>query len=290
MALRTQRNDTLIWTLVAVAARLATALRLGDEQPGEFSTFELEIRRRLLFGIGILDSLEALDRGTAPLVASRLLQNPPLNINDSDMSPEYTPARSVSGLTDMSFTVVSSEAAACQHKLYEIGNSSLDVWTDWDRKMELLRAFQQSVGARHSDINASSPPIHRYQVHVSQQIITGISFELRRPPYQQMRDSVPPWDDFDLMEAAIKLLEAHTVTWRSPEFKPWSWKFCVPWPPLAVLLVEALQTTLGPSFREGIPGRLGVPRWDSEGHCRCHDWIALETHCTVGAQGSADSS
>ncbi|KPM41037.1 hypothetical protein AK830_g5548 [Neonectria ditissima] len=233
-ALRTQLSNGLAWTLIAVAVRAATALRLGEEDIETFTAFDIEIRRRLLFGIAALDSHAALDRGTVPLMPSTAFVNPPLNINDEDMSPKATPATSAVGFTDMSFSAMVNEAMVCQRKLYEM---FCDAGVDWAKKAELVSAFEKSLKHKYIGDGDSSRPLENFQTSAARQLVGGMKLMLRRPPYRQPCSPVPAWDTFDTMEAATAVLEQHLVS-RSPEFSAWAWKTWVQWPALATVLAE----------------------------------------------------
>ena len=73
------------WTLVALAVRAATSLRL-EEGTETHTAFEIQVRRRLLFAISILNTHSTLDRSTVPILLSIAFAKPLLSINDKDMS------------------------------------------------------------------------------------------------------------------------------------------------------------------------------------------------------------
>jgi hypothetical protein len=234
--------------LVAVAVRAATALRLGEESVEIYSPFDVQIRRRLLFAIGILDTHSALDRGTVPILPSTAFGTPPLNINDCDMSaPNNVPNESSLGPTDMSHTAMIYQAMLCQRKLYELSESPENVFESWPKRLELVEAFGEYVRNATFSISTSGSPLEQLQkisgtkIHVSLQLI------LRRPPYRRPHNSVPPWDDFDVLSAAVDVLEQHLQP-LVPELKPWAWKNWVQWHALAVVLAELISSPRGPSF------------------------------------------
>ncbi|XPS94644.1 hypothetical protein M3J09_003953 [Ascochyta lentis] len=120
IGLRTCLNSATTWTLVAVAVRATTAVGLGSEDIKSFSIFDLEIRRRLLYVVGILDTHSALDRGTIPILPRSAFHEPPSNINDSDMSPvNGIFAASRSEVTNMTHSAMIYEAMLCQRQMYE---------------------------------------------------------------------------------------------------------------------------------------------------------------------------
>jgi hypothetical protein len=71
----------------------------------------------------------------------------------------------------------------------------------------------------------------------AKKILVSMQLLARRPPYRQANNTVPPWDDFDVMETATEVLEQHLQV-APPELQPWAWKNWVQWHALAVLLAE----------------------------------------------------
>jgi len=233
------------WTLVATAVRAATALRLEDEPVGAYTAFDTQLRRRLLFAIGILDTHTALDRGTVPILPASAFIMPPLNIDDEDMSPpNNVPVCSSPGHTDMSHSAMTYEAMICQRRLYELPGDSQDTREIWTMKLEHVAAFGNYVEITTSDVNDSCNPLRKLQRISGQKILVSLQLLVRRPPYRQHNNIVPPWDDFDVFEAATNVLEHHLQP-VPPELKPWAWKNWVQWHALAVILAELLVRPQG---------------------------------------------
>jgi hypothetical protein len=234
--------------LVAVAVRAATSLRLGEESLETYSPFDVQLRRRLLFAIGILDTHSALDRGTVPILPSTAFGTPPLNINDHDMyAPDNVPNVSSFEPTDMSHTVMIYEAMLCQRKLYELSESAQYAWETWPKKLELVDAFGNYVKGAACSTGSSRSPLEQLQRISGTRIYVSLQLILRRPPYRQPHNSVPPWDDFDVLIAAADVLEQHLQPLK-PELKPWAWKNWVQWHALAIVLAELTTHPEGPSF------------------------------------------
>jgi hypothetical protein len=236
------------WMLVAVAVRAATALRLGGESAASYSSFDVQLRRRLLFAIGILDTHSALDRGTVPILSSSAFGTPPLNINDYEMSaPDNVPNVSSLEPTEMSHTAMIYQAMLCQRKLYELSESAQHAWETWSERLELVEAFGVYVRKATSTIDERGSPLEQLQKISGSKIYVSLQLILRRPPYRQPHNSVPPWDDFDVLSAAADVLEQHLQP-LTPELKPWAWKNWVQWHALAVVLAELTLYPRGPSF------------------------------------------
>jgi hypothetical protein len=234
--------------LIAIAVRAATALRLGEETAAEYSPFYIELRRRLLFAIGILDTHSALDRGTIPILPSNAFGKPPLNINDQDMSPSDTlPSVSSTVITEMTHTAMIYEAMICQRKLYELSQTPVHNWEQWPEKLELIQAFDQHVQSVASSIGPSTEHLHTLLKISGSKISLGLQLLMRRPPYRQPHGTVPPWDDFDVLDVATKVLEQHMQP-LLPKLEPWAWKNWVQWHALAVVLAELTILSQGERF------------------------------------------
>ncbi|KAH8898254.1 hypothetical protein GQ53DRAFT_837208 [Thozetella sp. PMI_491] len=247
LAIRTEKNDGLVWAMAGVAVRAAQSMRLGEEKPDEYSRFELELRRRLLYAIGVIDSYSSMDRGTVPLMPSSAFHTPPLEIDDDELTPEHVRETSKSEFTDMSFSSMLYGSMVRSRKAYELCQAPRNGWADWPKRLEMVASWEQWVQKKYGAINDSSSPVLRFQLHMAGLVTASLSFMLRRPPSRQPCDAVPPWDDFDVMGAAASILRLNLLITTHPDFAPWSWKFCVPWTPQAILLVELSTRPWGPA-------------------------------------------
>jgi hypothetical protein len=234
--------------LIAIAVRAATALRLGEETAADYTPFDIELRRRLLFAIGILDTHSALDRGTIPILPSTTFKTPPLNVNDRDMTPPDTlPVVSSSSITDMTHTIMIYEAMICQRRMYELSQNPAKNWEQWPKKVELIQTFEHHVQAVASKIGPSTEPLDTLTKISGSKIWLGLQLLMRRPPYRQTNGTVPPWDDFNVLDVATQVLEQHMQP-SLPMLEPWAWKNWVQWHALAVVLAELTIHPRGERF------------------------------------------
>ncbi|KAH7065750.1 hypothetical protein BKA63DRAFT_496355 [Paraphoma chrysanthemicola] len=244
IGVRTCSNSAYTWTLVAIAVRAATALRLGSETAKIYTRFDVEIRRRLLYAIGIMDTHSALDRGTPPIMPSNLFQCPPLSINDSDMS----------------HTAMIYQAMICQRKLFELCETTADPWETWPRRLDLVARFEQHVSNVTSCIDSSASPLQRLSEVSGRKIVVSLQLLLRRPPYRQPRNAIPPWDDFDVLSEATNVLEQHMQP-MPDELGIWAWKNWVQWHALAVVLAELIARPLDPVSERAYKIAIKSFRW-----------------------------
>lgn len=108
---RRHESPRFVWMMFGVVTRMAQYLGLhrdGAHSP-HLSVFDVEMRRRVWWTMCLVDQKTSEDQGTHMVYASLDFDTkPPLNINDSDISPQTTvapPERH--GVTDMSFARIS---------------------------------------------------------------------------------------------------------------------------------------------------------------------------------------
>lgn len=224
--------------MLAIAVRVARALGLGSEDFKKWSPYDLELRRRLWFCIGVIDTQTALDRGSVPLLHFEDLGVLPLNINDVNMSPTFMTAYPEQGFTDMSFSLVTYEATLCQKKICVPLVRSENCWDAWNHKIQVLEEFEKSMSQQYYGVNEFSKPIERFTKMVAQGAVTNLQLLLRRPLHIYGHDTVPVWDNFNVMEAATNVLEQSLGKTAFYEFSPWAWWSWVKWYALAVVLAE----------------------------------------------------
>jgi hypothetical protein len=235
--LRACQSRASSWTLFATAVRIATALGLGEEDAEKYTPLDLEVRRRVWYLIGVMDSQTALDRGTVPILPSKKFNAPPLDINDSDISSGMEPLTPAPGMTDMSISMIAQEAMVCHKKLCDPPREGQDKMEHWKYKLNLVKTLEQSWQAKYATINENASPIQKFAKFVTEDIATDINLQLRRPPFKQEWGYVPPNDDFSILETATTVLE-QTMRIKAREFAPWAWKSWVKWYALALVLAE----------------------------------------------------
>lgn len=115
----------------------------------------------------------------------------------------------------------------------------------WSKRVQLVVDFGTYVGELEQQVGNSRAPMHVLIVTSGRKIHRSLKLLLRRSPYRQSTDTVPPCDGLDVMLAAMEVLELHLDT-PPPELEPWAWKNWVQWHALAVLLAELLMRSSDP--------------------------------------------
>ncbi|EPS36992.1 hypothetical protein H072_9451 [Dactylellina haptotyla CBS 200.50] len=233
---RTCNSTAISWTLLAIAIRVAMALRLGQEDPQDFSPFQLQMRRRLWCCIAIQDIYYSLDRGTPPMVRWEDIGPSPLALKDDEFSPSFVPTSSPAsyGHSEVTFFIMAIEATKCNKRMMGI---PCKTESGWLKRQEAAQEFKQYMERICADIGEDAPPLAKFTKYASVSIAVGMQMVLRRPPYKLGLGDFQPVDDVDILEIATKLLQGE-VQIKSPEFAPWKWKSWPPWHALAVVLAE----------------------------------------------------
>lgn len=190
-----------------------------------------------------------MDRGTVPMLPLSAFQFPPLDVNDSALSPpNNVPVVDSRGFNDMTHTKLIYAAMLCQRRLYEFSsNADSTNWSHWPKMLAALDDFKQHVENdlhRFKDTTGSLAMLH---IGSGPKILVSLQLLLRRPPYRPSRNIVPPWDDMDILEAATSVLEEHLKPIPA-ELVPWAWESWVQWHALAIVLAELLVQPHGSLF------------------------------------------
>lgn len=238
MVLRTCSSTAATWSLFALAVTVGNQLGLGFEVASNFSAFDLEIRKRLWYYMGVLDSHTCLDRGTPPLMTSREFRKPPINCNDEDLAPGLPMPQPSHQLTEMTFSMITHKAMVNQRKLLGPPKDGEDERSHWLRKSEMVNSFELRMRTRYSTIDMEhAAPIEKLIKLASDDMAMTAHLLLRRPPYKREDTFVPQEDGFDNLGAATEVF-VRDMRLRIPALAQWAWKAWVEWYALAIILAE----------------------------------------------------
>ncbi|KAH0592942.1 hypothetical protein MHUMG1_09395 [Metarhizium humberi] len=152
---RRQDNTRFCWTAVSLVIRMAQGLGIHrDGTKFALAPFEVEMRRRLWWAICTLDLRSAEEAGTALIIGNSSFDTMlPLNINDTDISPEKKePPTPRDGRSDCSICLVSTESRPADTdtvglKLEEREKMLIEVKNRVEQKFLRYQAFtEDSLG------------------------------------------------------------------------------------------------------------------------------------------------
>jgi hypothetical protein len=202
-----------------------------------FAADALQLRRRLWYFIGLLDTHCALDRGTLPIISCRAMGPMPMNILDVDFSAGRFSGSVGTHFTEMSFSCMTYEAMICQKKLCDLSSEKQDARLEWDRRKSIVDNYAASMRAKYYNIPHEATAIQKLTSVAAKEIVLNMHILLRRPPYRASTLNIPLSDDFDILQVAIQILE-RSLQLKQPCFSNWAWKSWVKWYVLAVVLAE----------------------------------------------------
>ncbi|KAL9131066.1 MAG: hypothetical protein Q9217_000889 [Psora testacea] len=257
ITIRANDDSQYTWTLTAVAVRLAHALGLHREGMSVgMSPFMREMRRRLWWQLIVLDVRCCEDRASDPLISEWSFNTlRPLNINDSDISPEMTepPVERV-GFTEMSKCSVSHEVAFLKWRFGYMpplrdDRGNVPKPLNFQEQMAMLTEVEKTIHDKvlvHCD---PSNPIAWVASVIARLIMCRIRLVVYHPVEFADRPSARTnVSGEQLLETAVQVLEYSNLLDTEPAAAQWQWFFktYVQWYTLATTLAELCVQSKGP--------------------------------------------
>ncbi len=187
----------------------------------------------------------AFDGGSHCVIASNgLLGRPPLNINDSAISPASPQSAYVEqpGLTNMSCNCMMHEAIICWRRLTHVPTDfegqPVRIRQEWSHRSKIVREWEQRVQEKYLQYCDSTQPFQRFMMFVGEEMIVSMRLLERRPMHRLFSAGPPPADGFNVLEVATEVIERSLFKFTDPGLAPWSWFAWVKWHVLAVVLAE----------------------------------------------------
>ncbi|PKS05100.1 hypothetical protein jhhlp_008467 [Lomentospora prolificans] len=244
VATRSYDRTREVWTLMSLAFRIAQALGLHLDPPSTAAnSFDLEMRRRLRYAIGLLDMQTSFDRLTVPIVPLSWMQTPyPTNTNDANFSIGFDgQLLDETGLnfTDMTFPVLIYRAQTVVRQIdmtTQEGASVMDIITLRRGYVEEFRKVAMIL-LRHCDTDNN--PFHWYVVQVAEWIIAQFHVAVERP-LRKHPNYNPPKLGFNLLQVCAEILQRSQNLVRDTRGRPWRWFESIfnPWHALSVAIAE----------------------------------------------------
>ncbi|KAL1901036.1 hypothetical protein Sste5346_002102 [Sporothrix stenoceras] len=250
---RKQEDTRLAWTLTGLAIRICHSIGLHRDGTNfsNLSPFEIEMRRRLFWALCILDMRCAEDQGTDLTILEQGVDTlPPLNINDTDISPESTslpPSRE--GATDMTFALIRFEICRVARRLHAIhsamgpiepGDASLTL-EDRERMIHEVYDRVENVYLKHGD--AQSNPMFWVAANIARVICAKMTLVIYQPVlFPGPANEAMSRDVRDrLFTACTELFEYSYILTMDSRTKQWRWLFqtYTQWQAVAYALIES---------------------------------------------------
>lgn len=214
--------------------------------------FETEIRRRVWWGILILDVRSAEELGTDMTISERGFDTQmPLNLNDSDINPadtEFPPARE--GRSDCAVPLVRYEICSLTRRLLSASSAMDSVCPKVDnasiaeKERMLVEVYQRVEHKFLQHVIDETDPLYWFAAMISRIIMAKMCLVI----YQPM---LFPGSDHNLSEeirqriyvAAIEINEYNHKLQVDPRCKPYRWLFLTYtiWHAIAYTLIETCR-------------------------------------------------
>ncbi|KAH8805242.1 fungal-specific transcription factor domain-containing protein [Xylogone sp. PMI_703] len=249
---RSHNNTRFVWTMTAVAIRIAQSLGLHhDGSDLDIPVFEAEMRRRIWWQLCIFDVRTAENHGfDQDLMSFRHFNTKlPLNINDDDISPSDTePPTPRNEVTDMTLSLMRYEILSLHTQLntqlmtelnpmgIQCADPNISVVDEVDRVTEACKE-KLSHYLKYCDM---SIPSHWFMTTISRLIIAKMWINLhhrfktgcdekRSEEYRQR-----------ILELSMEIVEASLLLEREKSLAHWNWavRNYVPWQALAFILIQ----------------------------------------------------
>nr|POF04560.1 c6 finger domain transcription factor nscr [Quercus suber] len=248
MTLRKEDHSRRVWTLAAVAVRIAHALELHRETTNH-TPFEIELRRRVWHGTRFLDTFAAFDRGTEILVGAGSFSTPdPSNINDHEWDESSTEIKGyATGLTESSFTLLTCDSMALTQRLHTA--EVCPIGMPWKQRLEIAQQFGATIHDKYIQYCDMSVPFHRLIYSVGKSMAASAILRAVRPMQRHVSNVPPRVDSPYVLTIALDCLRESEKVYNDPGIDQWRWLVWVPWHALAVCLA-GLCTIRGTELSE----------------------------------------
>ncbi|KAI5458808.1 hypothetical protein BGZ63DRAFT_338983, partial [Mariannaea sp. PMI_226] len=247
-ARRTEDRSKAVWTLIAVAVRVARGLSLHLPATGAKKTerfFDQQMRLRLWLTICRLDMQSLFIQATEPLIGHeevRMSLDLLKNINDSDFDTKtVVPVESREGLTDMTFALVSYHLQLVSRLLVFLGYSEKINATggiDWATRQQYARQFEQKALRLLDFCDPESSAYAWFTWHGTQCLVAGIRLSLLRPLYSQSPPPPRSGGDSELLLMSLSVLEKTQLMHTDPRGEAYRWYIAIPWHVVAIAIAE----------------------------------------------------
>ncbi|GKZ20831.1 hypothetical protein AbraIFM66951_004098 [Aspergillus brasiliensis] len=232
--LRGAGDAAFVWAMTAAIRRIAQGLGLHrDGTCLGLSPFETEVRRRMWWAIYLLDCQSSEIRAIGTQQTNEHISDTklPLNINNSDISPESAAApQERSSFTDMAFCLIRCEMTALCRQLRSDRHSSSPHVV---KSLHALKQIHSRLRKRYLDF---------CDVRIPLQWVTATVIRLalaRSWLIAHLPDGMPTEEQVSLMGSsaadglkreqlfvtAIEVLEFAYLLETDPRTKQWSWLF-----------------------------------------------------------------
>ncbi|KAJ5652329.1 hypothetical protein N7507_009755 [Penicillium longicatenatum] len=248
-----RRHDSprYVWMMTGIVIRMALALGLQRDgsEFGYLTPFEIEMRRRVWWGLCMIDVRASEDQGTDYTIALGSFDTKmPLNINSADISPEskeFPPEHE--GLTDMSLTRVNFGIVDISKQMVVQSSKSTSLEEQSRFLDEMYHRLQ--VGFLQYQKDPESNTMYWTSVAITRLVVGKMTLlvfvpVLFRSPNENLTEELRN----KLLVSAIEVAEYNHALNAEPACRQWRWVFqtYTHWYAIVYILLEISRRAWSP--------------------------------------------
>ncbi|KAI0468508.1 fungal-specific transcription factor domain-containing protein [Xylaria cf. heliscus] len=249
--------------LTGLVVKIAQSLGLHRDGThfDNISPFDIEMRRRLWWAICVLDLRSAEDQGCELTVVERSFDTRfPLNVNDSDISPEMTdfPPERI-GSTDMTFCLIRYEICGLSRRVHTAASgmspcprdSQITLEEHEEKLLEMYEHIDQKYLKPCPD--KETDLLNWVSATIARLIMSKMSLVIYQPLMPSTGTELPSDVRDRLFMSSIEVVEYSRVLNAEPKIRRWRWLFQTynQWHAVAYLLLEVCRRSWSPSVERG---------------------------------------
>ncbi|KAI8965127.1 hypothetical protein F5Y11DRAFT_313929 [Daldinia sp. FL1419] len=235
-ARRTEDSSRAVWTMIALAVRVAKALSIHQTKAESF--FNRQMRRRLWFTVCLLDLQGSFEQATEPLIGiDEIPSELPVNINDSEFdvdTPGEIPSRD--GMTDMTFALVTYHSQISGRLLNFHGKEADRL--NWEERERHASLFEQQILNLLKFCDPESSAYAWFTFHGAQSLVASMRLAALRPLHRVANQPSSRGKFTDTLNDALKTLDNVHLIRTSPRGEGFRWYVVVQWHALASAIAE----------------------------------------------------
>ncbi|KAI1482218.1 hypothetical protein F4774DRAFT_372141 [Daldinia eschscholtzii] len=236
IARRTEDSSRAVWSMTALAVRIAKALFIHRGRGESF--FNRQMRLRLWFTMCLLDLQGSFDQATEPLIAVDAIPSDfPINVNDSEFDID-TPGelQSRNGLTDMTFALV-TYYSQLSGRLLNFNSKEADRLS-WEEREKHAFLFQQKILDLLKFCDPESSPYAWFTFHEAQSLVASMRLAALRPLHRITNQPAPRGKRPGILNDALITLEKVHLIQTDSRGEGFRWYVVVQWHALASAIAE----------------------------------------------------
>ncbi|KAI2472870.1 hypothetical protein F4781DRAFT_419784 [Annulohypoxylon bovei var. microspora] len=242
-ARRTEDSSRAIWTMFAIAVRVAKALLLHLERIESF--FNRQIRQRLWNTICLLDLQTSFGQVTEPLIGlGGIPSTLPININDCEFDVDTIgELMGRDGLTDMTFSLVLYSAQRTGRLLNFPSRETTDL--NWAGRVEQVSRFEQNILNLLKFCDPESSAYAWSTFHGAQMRLVAMRLTALRPLHRLHNRPAPRPQHINLLNSSLEVLNKVHLVRTDPRGEGFRWYEVVQWHALAIAITECFCADIG---------------------------------------------